>query len=380
MQPEIRFFRDAAGRDIAFASVGSGPLLVCPAWWVSHLEHDWEEPEFRGFFGTLAQEFRVVRYDRVGVGLSDRSSVAQDLDEEVDTLARLLDHLAADRASLLAISCGGPVALRLARQQPTRIERLCFMNAYARGTDLASAAVRDAMIALVDSHWGLGSKALADVFAPNASGDVLARLSANQRAWASAPRATQLIRLAYAMDASDDAPEVRAPTLVLHRAGDRAIPLEAGRKLAAAIPGAQLRVFDHATHLPWLDGAREVEAIVRFLGGGNAEPAAPPSLGCLLDEPNRALVRDGQRVALTPLEWGVLRLLTAGPNRVVTRDTMLREVWRQPFAGSNKVDAVLRTLRRKLGNYADSVETVTGHGYRFTAWRRSDDSPPSGAL
>jgi hypothetical protein len=47
-------------------------LLVCPAWWVSHLERDWNQPAFHDFFATLEQHRTVVRYDRPGVGLSNR--------------------------------------------------------------------------------------------------------------------------------------------------------------------------------------------------------------------------------------------------------------------------------------------------------------------
>jgi DNA-binding response OmpR family regulator len=57
---------------------------------------------------------------------------------------------------------------------------------------------------------------------------------------------------------------------------------------------------------------------------------------------------------------------------VVTRDEMLGEVWRTSFSGSNIVEAVVRSLRKKLGAFAPSIETVTGHGYRFHGWKRRD--------
>jgi DNA-binding response OmpR family regulator len=50
---------------------------------------------------------------------------------------------------------------------------------------------------------------------------------------------------------------------------------------------------------------------------------------------------------------------------------MLAAIWNTPFTGSNKVDAVVRSLRRKLGPFAPSIETVTGHGYRFGGWKRT---------
>ncbi len=88
-----------------------------------------------------------------------------------------------------------------------------------------------------------------------------------------------------------------------------------------------------------------------------------PRLG--LDVPSRALVLDGRRVPLTRLEFGVMEYFATNEGRVVTREELLREVWKQPFGGSNVVDAVIRTLRKKLGSENGTVETVKGHGYRF---------------
>ena len=65
----------------------------------------------------------------------------------------------------------------------------------------------------------------------------------------------------------------------------------------------------------------------------------------------------------------MLALIRAS-GRVVTRDEMLAQVWRTPFASSNKIEAVVRSLRKKLGAFAPSIETVTGHGYRFSGWKR----------
>ena len=46
---DIRFIRDAGGAKVAYAAFGEGPLIICPAWWVSHVERDWEHPGFRRF-------------------------------------------------------------------------------------------------------------------------------------------------------------------------------------------------------------------------------------------------------------------------------------------------------------------------------------------
>ena len=73
MQQEIRYC-ELDGRRIAYATVGEGPVLLFGGRWISHLEEDWSDPDARAFFEDLAQTHRVVRYDRLGVGISDRGS------------------------------------------------------------------------------------------------------------------------------------------------------------------------------------------------------------------------------------------------------------------------------------------------------------------
>ncbi len=129
----IRFIRDANGARIAYAMVDDGPLILCPAWRVSHVERDWERPGFRRFFGRLAEGFRVVRYDRPGTGLSDRDVPPRTQADEVRLLATLADELGENQFSLFAVSCAGPVALTYAAAHQERVRRLCLYGSYARG-------------------------------------------------------------------------------------------------------------------------------------------------------------------------------------------------------------------------------------------------------
>jgi hypothetical protein len=97
--------------------------------------------------------------------------------------------------------------------------------------------------------------------------------------------------------------------------------------------------------------------------------AAAPAPEALLDEAAHEAVVDGERIALTPLELGVLRYLRRRPGEAVRRHELLESVWEHPpdAATSNVVEAVVRSLRRKLGRHAAAVETVRGVGYRFRA-------------
>jgi pimeloyl-ACP methyl ester carboxylesterase len=374
----VRFIRDASGARVAYAVVGEGPLILCPAWWVSHVERDWEHPGFRHFFTRLAESFRVIRYDRPGTGLSDRDVPPRTQSSEVQLLAALADALGNAQFSMFAVSCAGPVALTYAAQYPDRIRRLCLYGSFASGSDVATPELRDALADLVTAHWGFGSAALAAIFLPDASAEELETFSRNERDWASASKAAELVRLACSMSAVDVLPSVRAEALVIHRREDRVTPLEAGRRLAAGLPQARFMTLEGKAHPPWADGDAIADIVHSFLAG--EEPLAPASSSasptesapdCRLDEANREFVVEGRREPTTPLEYGVMLALMRASGRVVTRDEMLAEVWRTSFAGSNKIEAVVRSLRKKLGAFAPSIETVTGHGYRFSGWRRS---------
>lgn len=361
----VRFARDRDARRVAYATNGEGPVLVCPAWWVSHVEKDWDQPDFRSFFEHLGELATVVRYDRPGAGLSDPCCEERTLDDEVALLDAVIMELGAETVSLLGVSCGGPPAIAWTVANPERVERLILFGSYAKGEDIATSKFKEAMCSLVRAHWGAGSRALADVFIPDSTAAERDAFSALQRDVADAETAERFLRLTYAMDVSQLLASVRVKTHVFHRSKDRAIPFDGGRALAAGIPEAELVVLEGRNHPMW-NGGDVVGLIADVLRG--RKPSVVAS-GCRVDEANRELVRDGERIALTPLELGVLRHLLTHSGQVVTRDALIDRVWEQKFSGSNVVDAVVRTLRKKLGPWAPSIETVVGHGYRFEAWR-----------
>ncbi|MDR5902166.1 winged helix-turn-helix domain-containing protein [Halomonas icarae] len=89
-----------------------------------------------------------------------------------------------------------------------------------------------------------------------------------------------------------------------------------------------------------------------------------------LDRQARELILHDRRIALTPLEFGVLSYLLDRDGEAVSREQLLKEVWQSDYMGwSNKVDAVMVGLRRKLGDESGCIKAVTGVGYRY---RRAD--------
>ncbi len=251
---------------------GRGPLLVFPAWWVSHLERDADNPAYRRFFAALAAHFRVVRYDRLGVGLSDRVPRPFTLDAELEHLEALIDHLgpaSAERVHLCGFSCGAPTAVAFAARHPGRIDKMVLYGGYVEGKKLAPDTVKEALVALVRAHWGLGSRALRDIFHPGADAAAQRAFTSMQREGSDAETAARLLELTYALDASAFVDHVKGPVLVVHRQDDRAIPYSQGRELAARLSGARLLTLEGSIHLPWGGDAKAVvDAVVAFAGQG----------------------------------------------------------------------------------------------------------------
>jgi pimeloyl-ACP methyl ester carboxylesterase len=256
----------ADGTVVSYASVGDGRPLVYVMGWLSHLELSWELPAERALYEALAQGCRLVRYDRAGCGLSaaaDRPpSLASEL-EQLDAIAATLDG----PFDLMGTSMGAPVAVAWAAAHPEAVRRLVLYGGWARGDDLSPAPVRDHVLGLIESHWGLGSEVLTDIFAPDADRATRTGAARYQRACSTAARARALLALSYELDVSDLLGQVRAPTLVVHRVGDRAAPVAQAHALADGIDGAELVLLPGRSHLPYAGDRDELVRVVRrFLG------------------------------------------------------------------------------------------------------------------
>jgi pimeloyl-ACP methyl ester carboxylesterase/DNA-binding CsgD family transcriptional regulator len=320
-------FLDWRGRRVAYDVTGEGPLLVAPAWWVSNLEADAIEELYARFWHGVGEGFTLVRYDRLGVGLSDREVGPDDvtLDAEVSCLEALLDRVGAERVTLLGGSSGACTAIAYAARRPERVERLLLYGAYERGADVASADVRAAVLAAVRSHWGLGSRLLAQIFLGADAPDAQERFARLQRESADAETAARLLELVYGIDVSADVPRVAAPAVVVHRRSDRAVPYELGRRLAAALPQATFVPLAGSAHLPWYEDG---DAVVRAWRGTAREPAAT-------SEPLSARERE------------VLAL--------VARGLTDQEVAEQLVLSPHTVHRHVANVRRKLGSTSRSA-------------------------
>lgn len=122
-------------------------------------------------------------------------------------------------------------------------------------------------------------------------------------------------------------------------------------------------------------GNRVMQAAVLDMGPGSvdgwllglaAEELGISTAAGLLDPAKRALHVDGALVSLTRREFDVMAYLVAREGDAVARDSLIQDVWGLRFdPGSNVVDAVVASLRRKLGGQSGAIETVRGFGYLY---------------
>jgi pimeloyl-ACP methyl ester carboxylesterase/DNA-binding CsgD family transcriptional regulator len=307
MEQEIRFC-EVDGRRLAYATIGEGPLLLFGGRWVSHLEEEWLDPRVRAFYEELARSHRVVRYDRLGAGLSDRELPDPPTPEsETRALAAVLDECGEEPATLFACSCAGLATSRLASKQPERVRKIVFFGAYVSRDDIPD-ATRRSLVDFVRVNWPLAAQMLSGLFLPRCGGDEIAAYSRYQRRSAEADVAAAFLELDLTSDARRFLPNVATPALVLHRRGDRTVPIGRGRELASQLPNARFVALGGDSHLPWVDDQRELQ---RALAGFLDDAVPAESNG---DSP------------LSRRETEVLRLVAAGlSNREIASSLVLSE-------------------------------------------------------
>jgi pimeloyl-ACP methyl ester carboxylesterase len=122
------------------------------------------------------------------------------------------------------------------------------------------------LVAMVRTHWGLGSKLFADLYRPDATDAAAAHLAAVLRDSADREVAARYLEAVYDVDVTAMLSRVGQPALVLHYQGDRVVPFRGGQQLAAGLPDATLVSLEGRFHLPDArDLDRIVAAIANFL-------------------------------------------------------------------------------------------------------------------
>lgn len=300
--PPVQYVR-SGGVHIAYRVLGSGPvdrrhdILIVPGY-VFHIEVLMESPEAVAFLRRLSQLGRVILFDKRGIGLSERVGYAPTLEHTAEDILAVLDASGSERAVLFGISEGGPATALFAASHPERLAGLIMYGTMPTGTrseDFPWALKReqyDAWLAELQGEWG--GTAGVEYFAPTRVGDPVfeAWWAKFVRSGSSPASIKAILGVLRDIDVRGILPSIQAPTMVLHRTGDRAILVEAGREVARCIPGAQMVELPGEDH--WVFARRsesELAAIEAFIGrleespereavlatvlvlGGDAEPA-----------------------------------------------------------------------------------------------------------
>ncbi|MGQ0466088.1 MAG: alpha/beta fold hydrolase [Sporichthyaceae bacterium] len=313
--PRTQYARADDGAHIAYQVVGDAgaafDIALIPPW-SSHVELGWENPGWVAFYDRLAAFARLILLDKRGTGLSDRlpSNDVPSLEQRSHDLRAVLDAVGSRRTTMVTLSDGGPMSLLFATTYPERTHALVLQSCWARGIRGPDYPygwdpdVFEALVARVEVEWGSGIAA--SLIVPTLTGvpGVVEGIARVERYSASPGTAQALLRMAFEGDVRHVLPQVTAPTLVLHRAGDSFVVPEHGHYLAEHIPGARFVELPGENHWPYLEIADEIaDEIEAFLTGHRPEPRRSP-----LPAPRPP----DAWATLSPAERKVVDLLTEG--------------------------------------------------------------------
>jgi pimeloyl-ACP methyl ester carboxylesterase/class 3 adenylate cyclase len=278
--PEVRYTR-SGDTSIAYATVGAGPfdLVFVIGWIVSALDVAWEGPP-RSFFERLASFSRLILFDKRGTGMSDRVHGIPDLETRMDDLRAVMDAVGSERAAIMGVSEGGPMAMLFAATYPERTAAVITEGTAAvfhRTDDHPWDDSPEEIRRYLEHEWPWetwGSQEWADEhirgFAPALAEDPAIRQWF--RRWAThggTPTSERnLMRMNEDLDVRAVLPTINVPSLILHVEDEKTFDVRGARYLAEEIPGAELVVLPGDSHAWFAECAEPIaENVERFLTG-----------------------------------------------------------------------------------------------------------------
>jgi pimeloyl-ACP methyl ester carboxylesterase/DNA-binding SARP family transcriptional activator len=345
--PETRFALTPSGSSIAYQCIGDSDLtIVSVPPMAQNIEMAWEWPAIRQMFEGFATFCRFVPFDKRGTGMSNRSLDMPRFDERIDELSAVLDDADIDRAFVMGTSEGGPMALMFAATYPDRVQGVILesTSAYLRPhvdevhgleTD-ESPSWRDRFVA----GWGTSESITVDEFAPSlANDDEFRRWHQHyERNAASRDAIGTLMDLGGEMDARGVLHRIECPVLILHRVGDRIVPIDAARETYALLQSHGVDVGlvempgdDHFLYATNLEFA--LATIERFTTGEvsdrrltwkryRTEIATMGHFDVVVDDTTIPTSAWGSKRART-----LLKRLVVARGRSVTRDELIEVLW-----------------------------------------------------
>lgn len=262
--PQTRYAK--CGRlDIAYQDVGEGVPVVWVPGFVSHLELHRELPYTLGYLEATERFARLITFDKRGTGLSDRSLGVGTLEDRMDDIRAVYDACGLDRAAVVAVSEGGPLAMLFAATFPERVSHLVIYGSFTHTT--LSIERRMAWRAFLEDGWGTGvMDGLIVQHGDATSREALARLER----YSCTPTMVGEKAMADAdLDVRPALGAITAPTLVLHNGRDPFMRIGSSRAIAEAIPGARFVELSGDFHASWRpdDYAEMIDHIEEFVTG-----------------------------------------------------------------------------------------------------------------
>jgi pimeloyl-ACP methyl ester carboxylesterase len=262
------------------AGVQDSPLLLIAGLGAQMLSWDDE------FCRLLAaQRFRVIRFDNRDVGLStwmDGGAGEYSLDDMAADAAALLDALGISAAHVVGASMGGFIAQLVALNHPAKVLTLTSIMSGPNGADQVRPTEDGTAVLMVpapetrEERIAVGIWAKQKLMGPDDPFDRAYEerriIAALDRAYHPAGFMRQLQAIMAAQGRLARLAKLRVPTLVIHGDADILVPVDNGRNVADAIPGARLLEIKGMGHdLPRRVWAQVVEAIAEL--ARHASPA-----------------------------------------------------------------------------------------------------------
>ena len=291
--PETRYAKTADGVHIAYQAFGDGPVdILFVLGWVTHIELMWTEPRFARFFTRLASFARVMVFDKRGVGLSDRVSEDRlpSLEVRMDDARAVMDAVGSERAVVLGVSEGGPMAMLFAATYPERTIALIAFGTSACWNNAPDYPYRSTDQELAEhEEWrrsggsgcgerrsspGTSSSRVVLPAARPTTSRLQAWLANYMRNAASPGAVSALSAMNRAIDVRSALPAIHVPTLVLARDGDLDYAMEETKWIADRIHGARFVSFPGNEHL-FVMGRQDdlLDEIERFVAEVSGEEA-----------------------------------------------------------------------------------------------------------
>jgi class 3 adenylate cyclase/pimeloyl-ACP methyl ester carboxylesterase len=291
VQPIARYTTTEDGVSLAYHVTGDGPVdLVWVPGGAYPFDLLWDEPAFQHVVQRLARFSTTIWAGYRGLGASGGRVLDIFAEGVVDRdMTKFLDDCDRQTVGLVASGMGGPWAISLAVAHPERVTALVLIDTYAhyvreRGYSIGFTSERLEQVSLLASEtWATGAQVQA--LAPSKSADVRfqERWARILRLGSPLDQVVESLRRSYSLDVRDLLPHLSVPTLVLHRAGDRSVRVEAGRYLAANIPGAKYVELDGEDHLFFVgDADALVDEIEDFLTGTHQAPEGDTVMAAIL--------------------------------------------------------------------------------------------------